>query len=77
MQVLLNLLYFYGMCDIVKECLLQRYFSKELRSGIHGGESDVIEACQRVRKFQQFVACSVKSACDVMPTKCSLCNVHD
>ncbi|CAN6582097.1 unnamed protein product [Malus baccata var. baccata] len=52
-KVLLNLLYFYGMCDIVKECLLQRYFSKELRSGIHGGESDVIEACQRLLDERQ------------------------
>lgn len=28
MQVLMNLLYFYGMCGLLKECLLQRYFSK-------------------------------------------------
>lgn len=27
-QVMSNLLYFYGMCSLVKECLLQRYFSK-------------------------------------------------
>jgi hypothetical protein len=27
-QVLLNLLYYYGMRGVVKECLLQRYFSK-------------------------------------------------
>ncbi|KAG6700713.1 hypothetical protein I3842_08G126100 [Carya illinoinensis] len=40
--VLLNLLYFYGMCGVLKECLLQRYFSKELRSGLHGAESDII-----------------------------------
>lgn len=30
MQVLKNLLYFYGMCGLLKECLLQRYFSKVL-----------------------------------------------
>ncbi|XP_050225429.1 protein NDL3-like isoform X2 [Mercurialis annua] len=29
-KVLMNLLYFYGMCDILKECLIQRYFSKLL-----------------------------------------------
>lgn len=29
-KVLLNLLYFYGMCGVFKECLLQRYFSKVL-----------------------------------------------
>ncbi|KAG1335371.1 hypothetical protein COCNU_03G014900 [Cocos nucifera] len=27
-KVLSNLLYFYGMCGLIKECLLQRYFSK-------------------------------------------------
>ncbi|KAJ0013419.1 hypothetical protein Pint_20543 [Pistacia integerrima] len=27
-KVLMNLLYFYGMCGVLKECLLQRYFSK-------------------------------------------------
>ncbi|PRQ41909.1 hypothetical protein RchiOBHm_Chr3g0451871 [Rosa chinensis] len=48
-MVLLNLLYFYGMCGVLKECLLQRYFSKELRCGIQGAESDVIQACRRVR----------------------------
>lgn len=25
-----NLLHFYGMCGLLKECLLQRYFSKVL-----------------------------------------------
>ncbi|CAN0829416.1 Protein NDL1 [Linum grandiflorum] len=29
-KVLTNVLYFYGMCGIMKECLLQRYFSKVL-----------------------------------------------
>ncbi|XWS58318.1 hypothetical protein CRYUN_Cryun08bG0023600 [Craigia yunnanensis] len=29
-KVLMNLLYFYGMCGVLKECLLQRYFSKLL-----------------------------------------------
>lgn len=28
MQVMSNLLYFYGMCGVVKELLLKRYFSK-------------------------------------------------
>nr|DAD44466.1 TPA_asm: hypothetical protein HUJ06_002696 [Nelumbo nucifera] len=27
-QVMSNLLYFYGMCGVLKEILLQRYFSK-------------------------------------------------
>ncbi|GMP40849.1 hypothetical protein CsSME_00011146 [Camellia sinensis var. sinensis] len=47
-KVLLNLLYFYGMCGLLKECLLHRYFSKELRSSMNGAESDVIQACRRV-----------------------------
>ncbi|XP_043698209.1 protein NDL2-like isoform X2 [Telopea speciosissima] len=29
-KLMLNLLYFYGMCGLLKECLLQRYFSKLL-----------------------------------------------
>ncbi|KAK7287310.1 hypothetical protein RIF29_00542 [Crotalaria pallida] len=29
-KVLINLLYFYGMCGLLKECLLQRYFNKLL-----------------------------------------------
>jgi hypothetical protein len=28
MQLLVNVLYFYGMCNLVKETLLQRYFSQ-------------------------------------------------
>lgn len=35
LQVISNMLYFYGMCGLLKECLLQRYFSKVLlRSNI-------------------------------------------
>ncbi|XP_057962802.1 protein NDL1-like isoform X2 [Malania oleifera] len=52
-KVLLNLLYFYGMCGLLKECLLQRYFSKELRSGSHGAQSDIIQACQRLLDERQ------------------------
>ncbi|CAN0829402.1 Protein NDL1 [Linum grandiflorum] len=47
-KVLTNVLYFYGMCGIMKECLLQRYFSKEMRCGVHGTESDIIQACRRL-----------------------------
>ncbi|KAI4311005.1 hypothetical protein MLD38_035942 [Melastoma candidum] len=46
-KVLLNLLYFYGMCGLLKECLLQRYFSKELRCVSLGSESDVIQTFRR------------------------------
>ncbi|KAG5106396.1 hypothetical protein JHK82_043366 [Glycine max] len=36
-KVMSNLLYFYGVCGLLKECLLQRYFSKLLdeRKGIN------------------------------------------
>ncbi|KAG6645471.1 hypothetical protein CIPAW_08G125200 [Carya illinoinensis] len=51
--VLLNLLYFYGMCGVLKECLLQRYFSKELRSGLHGAESDIIQTFRKLLDERQ------------------------
>ncbi|THG11451.1 hypothetical protein TEA_005515 [Camellia sinensis var. sinensis] len=54
-KVLLNLLYFYGMCGLLKECLLHRYFSKELRSSMNGAESDVIQACRRVQSCGSLV----------------------
>lgn len=47
-KVVMNLLYFYGMCGIVKESLLQRYFSQELRCNIQGWESDIVQACRRL-----------------------------
>ncbi|XP_028076158.1 protein NDL1-like, partial [Camellia sinensis] len=53
LQVLLNLLYFYGVCGRLKECLLHRYFSKELRSSTNGAESDVIQACRRLLDERQ------------------------
>ncbi|KAI3930916.1 hypothetical protein MKW92_005928 [Papaver armeniacum] len=46
LQFMLNLLYFYGMCGIMKECLLQRYFSKEVRGGPQVPESDIVQACR-------------------------------
>ncbi|RXH91294.1 hypothetical protein DVH24_020317 [Malus domestica] len=45
--VMLNLLYFYGMCGVVKEILLNRYFSKEVRGGVQVPESDIVQACRR------------------------------
>ncbi|KAK1265531.1 Pollen-specific protein SF21 [Acorus gramineus] len=44
--VMSNLLYFYGMCGVVKEGLLQRYFSKEVRGGANVSESDIVQACR-------------------------------
>ncbi|XP_068653599.1 protein NDL2-like isoform X2 [Aristolochia californica] len=52
-KVLLNLLYYYGMCGIVKECLLQRYFSKDVRCGMHNAESDIVQACRRLLDERQ------------------------
>ncbi|XP_065854330.1 protein NDL1-like [Euphorbia lathyris] len=52
-KVLMNLLYFYGMCDILKECLIQRYFSKEVRCAMQGAESDIIQACRRLLDERQ------------------------
>ncbi|KAK9052823.1 hypothetical protein SSX86_029453 [Deinandra increscens subsp. villosa] len=44
-KVVSNVLYYYGMCDLVKELLLTRYFSK----GIRGGSlvPDVVQSCRR------------------------------
>nr|DAD19521.1 TPA_asm: hypothetical protein HUJ06_020984 [Nelumbo nucifera] len=52
-MVILNLLYFYGMCDMVKDSLLQRYFSKEVRSDLYGAESDIVQACRRLLDERQ------------------------
>ncbi|KAL2325401.1 hypothetical protein Fmac_024459 [Flemingia macrophylla] len=52
-KVLMNLLYFYGMCGLLKECLLQRYFSKELRCSVQGAESDIILTCRRLLDERQ------------------------
>ncbi|XP_023768688.1 protein NDL2 [Lactuca sativa] len=40
-KVMSNVLYYYGMCGLVKELLLTRYFSKEVR------ESDMVDSCRR------------------------------
>ncbi|KAH9301904.1 hypothetical protein KI387_013487, partial [Taxus chinensis] len=52
-KVMTNLLYFYGMCGIVKESLLQRYFSQELRGSVQGSESDIVQACRRLLDERQ------------------------
>ncbi|KAK3441811.1 hypothetical protein EUGRSUZ_B01699 [Eucalyptus grandis] len=52
-KVLLNLLYFYGMCGLLKEFLLQRYFSKEIRCSMHGSESDVVQTCRKLLDERQ------------------------
>ncbi|CAN6456944.1 unnamed protein product [Victoria cruziana] len=52
-KVVSNLLYFYGMCGVVKEFLLQRYFSKEVRGGTNVTESDIVLACRRLLDERQ------------------------
>ncbi|EEC72770.1 hypothetical protein OsI_06423 [Oryza sativa Indica Group] len=48
-KVASNLLYYYGMCGLVKEGLLQRYFSKEVRGCSDLPESDIVQACRSVQ----------------------------
>ncbi|XP_077209931.1 protein NDL1-like isoform X2 [Tasmannia lanceolata] len=48
-----NLLYFYGMSGMLKECLLQRYFSKEIRGNAQVPESDIVQACRSLLDERQ------------------------
>ncbi|KAL2544978.1 N-MYC downregulated-like 2 [Forsythia ovata] len=43
-----NLLYICGMCGLVKELLLMRYFGKEVRGGADVPESDIVQSCRRL-----------------------------
>ncbi|KAF6145344.1 hypothetical protein GIB67_016805 [Kingdonia uniflora] len=52
-KVMSNLLYYYGMCGILKECLLLRYFSKEVRGTHDVPESDIVQACRRLLDERQ------------------------
>ncbi|KAG5225551.1 hypothetical protein OIU76_026615 [Salix suchowensis] len=45
-KVMSNMLYFYGMCGLLKEFLLQRYFSKDVRGSAEVPESDIAQACR-------------------------------
>ncbi|KAG5127000.1 hypothetical protein JHK82_027835 [Glycine max] len=46
--VMANLIYFYGMCGLLKECLLQRYFNKEVRGNVEVAESEIVQACRKL-----------------------------
>ncbi|GAB4838932.1 NuDeL-like protein [Ancistrocladus abbreviatus] len=48
-----NLLYFYGMCGLLKDCLLKRYFSQEVRGSEEIPESDIVQACRRLLDERQ------------------------
>lgn len=52
-KVMLNMLYYYGMCNVIKEFLLQRYFSKEVRGGPQVLESDIVQACRALLEERQ------------------------
>ncbi|KAL6502017.1 Protein ndl2 [Orobanche gracilis] len=47
-KVMSNILYICGMCSIVKELLLMRYFSKEVRGGVDVPESDIVQSCRHL-----------------------------
>ncbi|KAL5052741.1 hypothetical protein RYX36_033423 [Vicia faba] len=47
-KVMSNFLHFYGMCGLLKECLLQRYFSKEVRGNAEVPESEIVQACRKL-----------------------------
>ncbi|KAL0330424.1 UNVERIFIED_CONTAM: protein NDL2 [Sesamum radiatum] len=46
-KVMSNLLYICGMC-VVKELLLMRYFSKDVRGSVDVPESDIVRSCRRL-----------------------------
>ncbi|XP_072998989.1 protein NDL2-like isoform X2 [Typha latifolia] len=52
-KVMSNFLYFYGMRGFIKECLLQRYFSKEVRGSSQVPESDIVQACRTLLDEKQ------------------------
>ncbi|KAF4371449.1 hypothetical protein F8388_001977 [Cannabis sativa] len=54
-KVMSNLLYFYGMCGLLKDCLLQRYFSKEVRGSTEVPESDIVQACRKLLEERQSI----------------------
>ncbi|KAK8523332.1 hypothetical protein V6N12_047856 [Hibiscus sabdariffa] len=66
--VMSNLLYFYGMCGLVKELLLKRYFSKEVRGSVVVLESDIVQACRRLLDERQSInVCRFLEAMDERP----------
>ncbi|KAI3728124.1 hypothetical protein L6452_16754 [Arctium lappa] len=46
-KVTSNVLYYYGMCGLVKELFLMRYFSKEVRGGSIVPDSETVQSCRR------------------------------
>jgi pimeloyl-ACP methyl ester carboxylesterase len=54
-KVLLNLLYYCGTSGLVNECLLQRYFSSEVRGSGQEPESEIVQACRSLLDQRQGV----------------------
>ncbi|KAL7167950.1 hypothetical protein ACSBR2_038392 [Camellia fascicularis] len=54
-KVMSSLLYFYGMSGLLKEILLHRYFSKEVRGSAEVPESDIVQACRRLLDERQSI----------------------
>ncbi|XP_020398432.1 protein NDL1 isoform X1 [Zea mays] len=52
-KVLLNLLYYYGTRGIVKESLLQRYFSMDVLGNGQDPESEIVQACRSLLDDRQ------------------------
>ncbi|CAL4952105.1 unnamed protein product [Urochloa decumbens] len=52
-KVLLNLLYYYGTRGLVKESLLQRYFSMEVCGNGQDPESEIVQACRSLLDERQ------------------------
>ncbi|KAK4391775.1 protein NDL1 [Sesamum angolense] len=52
-KVMSNLLYYYGMCGLLKDFLLFRYFSKEVCGDAEVPESDIVQACRRLLDERQ------------------------
>ncbi|KMZ71914.1 Pollen-specific protein SF21 [Zostera marina] len=48
-----NLLYYYGMPSLLKDCLLQRYFSKEVLGDVNVLESEIVQACRSLLDERQ------------------------
>ncbi|KAK9073720.1 hypothetical protein SSX86_006314 [Deinandra increscens subsp. villosa] len=47
-KLISNLLYYYGICDIVRELLIHRYFSKEVCGNLEVTESNMVVACRKL-----------------------------
>ncbi|KAJ9538621.1 hypothetical protein OSB04_031354 [Centaurea solstitialis] len=54
-KLMSNLLYYYGMCGLLKECLLQRFFSKDVRGNPEIPESDIVQACRKLLDERQSI----------------------